>query len=79
VAPELLLQDLHDLEVSYVVFIVHIRAGTLNPTFGLQGYVTELLFTIIALLIDRFLGNSGLRRINFLLFASNPNINNFVN
>jgi hypothetical protein len=66
VAPESLLQDLRDLEVSYVVFIVHVRAGTLNPTFGLQGYVAELLFTITALLIDRFLGNSGLRRIFFL-------------
>jgi hypothetical protein len=47
--------------------------GSVIPVFGLRGYVSELLFTITALLLDRSLGNSGLRRIIFLLFASNPN------
>jgi hypothetical protein len=36
--------------------------------FGLQGYVTELLFTITTLLVERSLGNLRLRS-----FASNPN------
>jgi hypothetical protein len=49
-APESLLQELHNLEVGYIIFIVHVHAGTLNPAFGLQGYVTELLFTVTALL-----------------------------
>jgi hypothetical protein len=43
------------------------------PAFGLQGYVAEHLFSVTTLLIDRSLGNSGLRRIFFLLFAWNPN------
>jgi hypothetical protein len=41
--------------------------------FGLQGYVFEHQFTITTLLIDESLGNLGLRRNIFLLFASNPN------
>jgi hypothetical protein len=44
----------------YVDFIDIACAGALNPMFGLQGYVTELLFTVRALLIDRSLGNSEL-------------------
>jgi hypothetical protein len=47
--------------------------GGIIPVFGLQGYVSEYLFTVTILLIDRSLGNSGLRWNNFLLFASNPN------
>jgi hypothetical protein len=47
--------------------------GSIIPTFGLRGYVSELLFTVTTLLVDRSLGNLGLRRIKFLLFASNPN------
>jgi hypothetical protein len=47
----------NDLEVSYVGFIDLACAGALNPVFGLQGYVTEHLFTVTILLIDRFLGN----------------------
>jgi hypothetical protein len=45
--------------------------------FGLQGYVTELLFTVTALLVDRFLSNLGLHRNKFLLFASNAKTNYF--
>jgi hypothetical protein len=45
-----------------------------NPHVGLQGYVAEHLFTVTTLLIDRSLDNLGLRRNNFLLFVSNPNI-----
>jgi hypothetical protein len=41
--------------------------------FGLRGYVSELLFTVTTLLVDRSLGNLGLCRNTFLLFASNPN------
>jgi hypothetical protein len=51
-----------DLEVSYVGFIDIACAGALNPVFGLQGYVTGLLFTVTTLLVDRSLGNSELRR-----------------
>jgi hypothetical protein len=41
--------------------------------FGLRGYVSELLFTVTTLLVDRSLGNLGLRRNKFLLVASNSN------
>jgi hypothetical protein len=46
--------------------------GSVIPAFSLQGYITELLFTVAALLIDRSMGNSGLHRNTFLLFVSNP-------
>jgi hypothetical protein len=36
----------NDLEVGYVGFIDIACAGALNPAFGLQGYVTEYLFTV---------------------------------
>jgi hypothetical protein len=52
VVPESLLEDLHDLKVGYVVFIV--------KHFGLQGYVSKTS-TVTELLIDRFLGKLGLR------------------
>ena len=45
-------EDRHDLEVGYGDYINHVRAGTLNPAFDLQGYVTETLI-VTALLIDR--------------------------
>jgi hypothetical protein len=64
----------NDPEVGYIGFIEIACAGALNPTFGLQWYVTEHPFTVIALLIDRFLGNLGLR-MNKKMFASNPNRN----
>jgi hypothetical protein len=35
--------------------------GSIIPVFGLQGYVVEHPFTVTKLLIDRSLGNSGLR------------------
>jgi hypothetical protein len=53
-APKSFLQDLHDLEVGYIVFIVNV--------FGLPGYITKLLFTVTTLLVYRSLGNSGLCR-----------------
>jgi hypothetical protein len=49
----------NDPEVGYIGFIDIACAEALNPTFGLQGYATEHVFTVIALLIDRSLGNSG--------------------
>jgi hypothetical protein len=55
----------NDLEVGSVDFIDIAGAGALNPAFGLQGYVTEHP----ALLIDRSLGNSGLRRNNFIIIC----------
>jgi hypothetical protein len=58
-----------DLEVSYIGFIDIARAGVLNPAFSLQGYVTEYPFTVTALLIDRSLSNSGLRRNNFFVMC----------
>jgi hypothetical protein len=45
-----------------VGFIDIACAGALNPAFGLQGYVTEHLFTVTTLLVDRSLVNSGLHR-----------------
>jgi hypothetical protein len=49
-----------ELEVGYVGFIDIACARALNPAFGLQEYVTILLFTVTALLVDRSLGNSEL-------------------
>jgi hypothetical protein len=64
-----------DLEVSYVIFIDIACAGALNPAFCLQGYVTDLLFTVTTLLIDRSLGNSGLRRIFFVICIEPQHLN----
>jgi hypothetical protein len=61
-----------NFEVGHVVFNGIACAGALNPAFGLQGYVTELLFIITALLIDRSLGNLGLRRNNFFDICIEP-------
>jgi hypothetical protein len=58
VAPESLLQDLHDLDVGYIIFIVTLVRSIIS-VFGLRGYISELLFTVIALLVDRSLGNLG--------------------
>jgi hypothetical protein len=41
--------------------------GALNVTFSLEGYVTELLFTVTKLLVDRSLGNTGLCRFFFVI------------
>jgi hypothetical protein len=62
----------NDLEVGYIDFIGIACAGALNPAFGLQGCVIELLFTVAALLM----GNLGLRRNKFLLSVSNRNKKN---
>jgi hypothetical protein len=72
VASESLLQDLRSPWVDYIGFIDIACVGALNPAFGLQGYVTKLIFTITALLIDRSLGNSGLRRNNFFVICIEP-------
>jgi hypothetical protein len=40
--------------------------------FGLRGYVSELQFTVTALLIDRSLGNSGLHRNKFFVICIEP-------
>jgi hypothetical protein len=42
--------------------------------FGLQGYVTELLFIVATLLNDRSLGNSGLRRFFFCYLHQTPTL-----
>jgi hypothetical protein len=46
--------------------------GSVIHAFGLQWYVTKLLYTVTALLVDRFLGNFAFRR-NIFLFESNTN------
>jgi hypothetical protein len=46
--------------------------GGLIPAFCLQGYVAEHQFTATTLLIDRSLGNLGLRRNNFFVICIEP-------
>jgi hypothetical protein len=62
----------NDLEVGYVGFIDIACAGALNPAFGLQGIVTEYLFTVTTLLIDRSLGNLGFHRNNIFVICIEP-------
>jgi hypothetical protein len=40
----------------------HRLFGSINPSFGLQWYVSKHQFTVTTLLVHRYLGNSGLRR-----------------
>jgi hypothetical protein len=69
VAPELLHQVLQRPWGRLRRLHRHRLCGSVNPTFGVQGYVTKHQFTVAALLRDISLGNSGLRRIFFFVIC----------
>jgi hypothetical protein len=72
VAPELLHQVLQWPWGRLCRLHQHRLCGSINPAFGLQGYVTEHQFTITASLVDRSLGNSWSHRNKILIICTEP-------